>query len=168
MNGLLPVCVLLWRTKKRSCADLYLCFVAIYQVPEIKSQRVSHRSLFEYFWFNFKLYLILLLSGGNSYLDLIFTRVPFWLIRPLRWQREWLLLLWGWQSYALFTTTRAQRGLEHNAIYWNTLPCTFIHWLEVLGPSGPRHLAGGPSGLLTSSFAPFGRSGRVTHGPVIR
>ena len=34
---------------------------------------------------------------------------------------------------------------------------------EVLGPSGPRFLAGGPSGLLTSSFAPFGRSGRVTH-----
>ena len=28
---------------------------------------------------------------------------------------------------------------------------------------GPRLLAGGPSGLLTSSFAPLGRSGRVTH-----
>ena len=26
-----------------------------------------------------------------------------------------------------------------------------------------RSLSGGPSGLLTSSFAPFGRSGRVTH-----
>ena len=34
--------------------------------------------------------------------------------------------------------------------------------LEVLGPSGPRLLAGGPS-ILTSSFAPFGRFGRVTH-----
>ena len=33
-------------------------------------------------------------------------------------------------------------------------------------PSGPRLLAGGPSGLLTSSFAPFGRSGRVTHATV--
>ena len=32
--------------------------------------------------------------------------------------------------------------------------------LEVQGPSGPRLLAGGPSGLLTSSFAPFGRSGQ--------
>ena len=28
---------------------------------------------------------------------------------------------------------------------------------------GARLLGGGPSGLLTSSFAPFGRSGRVTH-----
>ena len=27
--------------------------------------------------------------------------------------------------------------------------------------------AGGPSGLLTLSFAPFGRSGRVTHASVI-
>ena len=35
--------------------------------------------------------------------------------------------------------------------------------LEVLGPNGPRLLSGGPSGLLTLSFAPFGRSGRVTH-----
>ena len=42
------------------------------------------------------------------------------------------------------------------------------YWiLEVYGPSGPRLLAGGPSGLLTSSFAPFGRSGRVTHASVI-
>ena len=39
--------------------------------------------------------------------------------------------------------------------------------LEVLGPSEPRLLAGGPSGLLTSSFTPFGRSGRVTHATVI-
>ena len=36
-----------------------------------------------------------------------------------------------------------------------------------LGLSGPRLLAGGPSGLLTSSFAPFGRSGRMTHASVI-
>ena len=39
--------------------------------------------------------------------------------------------------------------------------------LEVQGPSGPRLLAGGPSGLLTSSFTPFGRSGRATHALVI-
>ena len=43
----------------------------------------------------------------------------------------------------------------------------FLFQLEVKGPSGPRLLAGGPSGLLTSSFAPFGRSGRVTHASVI-
>merc|ERR1711990_967821 len=42
--------------------------------------------------------------------------------------------------------------------------------LEVYGPSGPQLLVCGPSGRLlalraslTSSFAPFGRSGRVTH-----
>ena len=35
--------------------------------------------------------------------------------------------------------------------------------LEFLGPSGPRLLAGGPSGLLASSIAPFGHSDRVTH-----
>ena len=39
--------------------------------------------------------------------------------------------------------------------------------LEVWGSSGLRLLAGGPSGLLTSSFASFGRSGRVTHSSVI-
>ena len=45
----------------------------------------------------------------------------------------------------------------------------FLHYeiLEVWGPSGPRLLAGGHSGLLTSSFAHFGRSGRVTHASVI-
>ena len=32
--------------------------------------------------------------------------------------------------------------------------------LEVWGPFGPRLLTGGPLGLLTSSFTPFGRSGR--------
>ena len=42
-----------------------------------------------------------------------------------------------------------------------------IYWIEVEGPSGPRLLAGGPSSLLTSSFAPFGRSGRVTPTAVI-
>ena len=40
--------------------------------------------------------------------------------------------------------------------------------LEVWGSSGPRLLAGGPLGLLTSSFAPFERSRRVTQGLVIR
>ena len=43
-------------------------------------------------------------------------------------------------------------------------------WLEVYGPSGPRLLAGGPSGLLTSSFAPlakgFGRSGCEIHADI--
>ena len=33
--------------------------------------------------------------------------------------------------------------------------------LEVLGPFGPQLLAGRPSGLLTLSFTPFWRSGRV-------
>ena len=47
-----------------------------------------------------------------------------------------------------------------------TISISFITKLEVQGPSGPRLLAGGPSGLLTSSFAPFGRSGRVTHADV--
>ena len=32
---------------------------------------------------------------------------------------------------------------------------------------GYRSLAGGPLGLLTSSFTPFARSGRVTHATVI-
>ena len=41
---------------------------------------------------------------------------------------------------------------------------SIIQELEVEGPSGPRLLAGGPSGLLTSSLAPFGRSGCVTQG----
>ena len=31
-----------------------------------------------------------------------------------------------------------------------------VHWLKVWGPSGPWHLVGGSSGLLTSSFAPGG------------
>ena len=35
-----------------------------------------------------------------------------------------------------------------------------ICYIEVWGPAGPRLLAGDPSGLLTSSFVPFGRSGR--------
>merc|ERR550532_3633958 len=50
---------------------------------------------------------------------------------------------------------------------------TNIYILEVWGPSGARLLACGPSGrlwalraCLTSSFAPFGRSGRVTHAAV--
>ena len=42
--------------------------------------------------------------------------------------------------------------------------------LEVKGPSGPRLLAGGPSGLLTSSFAPlakgFGHSGCEIHADI--
>ena len=45
--------------------------------------------------------------------------------------------------------------------------------LEVLGPVGPQLLVGGPSGQLfalwvssTSSFAPFGRSGRVTRASI--
>ena len=39
--------------------------------------------------------------------------------------------------------------------------------IEVQGPSGPPLLAAGPSGLLTLYFAPFGRSGCVTHASVI-
>ena len=39
--------------------------------------------------------------------------------------------------------------------------------LEVQGPSWPRLLAGGPLGLLTSSIAPLGRSGRVTQAMLI-
>ena len=39
-----------------------------------------------------------------------------------------------------------------------------IYLLYVYGPSGPWHLVGG---LLTPSFAPFGRSGGVTHALVI-
>ena len=35
--------------------------------------------------------------------------------------------------------------------------------LEVQGPYGPRLLVGGPSGLLTLSFAPFRRSGHLAH-----
>ena len=48
---------------------------------------------------------------------------------------------------------------------WKTFSLFML--LEVKGPSGPRLLAGGPSGLLTSSFAPFGRSGHVTNASVI-
>ena len=44
--------------------------------------------------------------------------------------------------------------------------CCNIVELEVKGPSGPRLLVGGPSGLLTSSFAPYGRSGRYV-GPAL-
>ena len=36
----------------------------------------------------------------------------------------------------------------------------FIKKLKFRGPSGAQLLAGGPSGLLTSSFQPLGRSGR--------
>ena len=39
----------------------------------------------------------------------------------------------------------------------------FIYSLELLGPSGARHLAGNPWGLFTSYFEPFGCSSRVTH-----
>ena len=39
--------------------------------------------------------------------------------------------------------------------------------LEVQGPPGPRLLAGGPTGHLTTSFAHFGHSGRVTYATVI-
>ena len=35
--------------------------------------------------------------------------------------------------------------------------------LGALRASGPQYIAGGPSGLLTSSFAPFRHFGRVTH-----
>ena len=43
----------------------------------------------------------------------------------------------------------------------------YYHMTRSLGPSGPRLLVRGPSGLLNSSFAPFGRSGRVTHAALI-
>ena len=45
----------------------------------------------------------------------------------------------------------------------NSRTYRFFSFLEVLGPSGPWKLHGGPLGLLNSSFDPFGRSGRVTH-----
>ena len=38
--------------------------------------------------------------------------------------------------------------------------------LEVQGSFVARLLAGGPSGLLTSSLAPFGRLSHVTHAPI--
>ena len=43
---------------------------------------------------------------------------------------------------------------------WQTIHIYYMTSLQVYRPSGPRLLAGGPSGLLTSSFAPFGRSVR--------
>ena len=53
--------------------------------------------------------------------------------------------------------------IDHNTIYSSQHIHMEYKQLEVKGPSGPRLLVGGPSGLLTSSFAPFGRSGRETH-----
>ena len=44
-----------------------------------------------------------------------------------------------------------------SVLHWN------INSLEVWGPSGPQLRVGDPSGLFTSSFVPFGRSGRVTY-----
>ena len=44
---------------------------------------------------------------------------------------------------------------------------SFLYFqVEVQGPSGARLLAGGPLGLLTSSFTPFGCSGRGTHADI--
>ena len=54
-------------------------------------------------------------------------------------------------------------GSTHKNI--NIIASNIIFKLELLGevkgPSGSRLPVGVPSGLLTSSFAPFGRSGRV-------
>ena len=67
-------------------------------------------------------------------------------------------------SYVIICMTRSAVTLH--ALLTFSLQCGNMHKyssLEVLGNSGPRLLAGGPSGLLTSSLAPFGRLGRVTH-----
>ena len=40
----------------------------------------------------------------------------------------------------------------------------YINGLKSSGPSGARLLIGGPSGLTTLSFVPYGRSSRVTQG----
>ena len=51
---------------------------------------------------------------------------------------------------------------QRNPLSDNPHSCGNI--VETKGPSGARLLAGGPLGLLTSSYAPFGRSGG-TSGP---
>ena len=49
-------------------------------------------------------------------------------------------------------------------IFYADEACAKIYiYQKCRGPSGPRLLIGRPSVLLTSSFAPYGRSGRVTH-----
>ena len=64
---------------------------------------------------------------------------------------------------------RALAVVESNGlVFWSpptkfrsTCPVsTLLNYLKSKDPSGARLLAEGPSGLLTSSFAPFGRSGR--------
>ena len=50
--------------------------------------------------------------------------------------------------------------------YWSWRLELNMIYKKSRGPSGPRLPDGGPSGLFTSSFAPFGRSGRVTQAKV--
>ena len=49
---------------------------------------------------------------------------------------------------------------NHNTMF----VCIYV--LEVNRPVGPRLLVCVPLGILTLSFAPFGRSGHVTHAPM--
>ena len=67
----------------------------------------------------------------------------------------------------MFISIFEPRGIiwEHilnssNAMYLNTKSLGALRALTSI-------LAGGPSGLSTSSFAPFGRSGHLTHATVI-
>ena len=76
--------------------------------------------------------------------------------------------LWGHLKLGPNFEIRSKTWLAVRFMYWlskwrRIATHLIIFQLEVYGPSGPRLLAGGPSGLMTSSFAPFGRSGRVTH-----
>ena len=77
------------------------------------------------------------------------------------------------------TTLKKKNSKTHLELFYKTVCSRLIgilvydkkyfnyHLTRSLGPSGPWLLAWGPSGLLTSSFATFGRSGRVTHALVI-
>ena len=72
---------------------------------------------------------------------------------PIQWRGRYFQTFWApdpnkWPSPVPQTSS---------VLHWN------INSLEVWGPSGPQLRVGDPSGLFTSSFVPFGRSGRVTY-----
>ena len=81
-----------------------------------------------------------------------------------------MCLIFSIRTFLGKSVLKNQHRLQEEPNVWNIFvkeDCSRISknifTLEVQGPSGPRLLVGGPSGLLTSSFAPFGRSGGVTH-----
>ena len=97
-----------------------------------------------------------LLRSASSHFNIIIYSLPTFLINMSYIIGMGVL----WSIHSIFLNLGKLRT-EDNSIYTT---------LEVKEPSGPRLLAGGPSGFLTSSLAPFGRLGprrRLSENPQV-